>query len=613
MTFKIKTIMATSVCALALTACGGGGGGGGATPPPPPPDTTAPTVSFNPTSLTVASDATGTATLTATDNVGVTTGPDVTCTDGGSFSGSTFTAPAVTMERTITCTATAGDAAGNQGSAELTVTVTPPATVILEGTVYKGAISGATLGVLDGARPISDADAALDEGVTDADGGYSLVVPEGSQLSNLLVVSSLLAGAEMVCDAANCLDQGGINFGDKLLIPADTGPNAIKFLSAAVPTPAPVGFTEVNVNMFTHYQAMDMLGVSLARQGAGGEPILFLTDYDAARQSTAAIFGLPDADFFAIPYVDITQSITSTDTDAIYAALLSGGLLGAALEATDPFAAVLDFQERAVQDNLIAREGSNDPNRVSLEDIFSHAIAVGNQIAATGNAFTSAQTALSDRAALIAAASPDRAIAPDGSLPVLVTDLTFVADSVTYPAIEGTYVVEINNPDNLAFTAEVVDGDGSNLFQVNPTSAQSLILNVSNFGNDVPSGNYDLRVTFDTEFGDPFTDSLFVILDVASLDLVEESQTLSKSQTDRATFTLNNQGNYAIDIVSATGQGSELFLVEVNAAGDVDFIIDQANPPADGTYNFDVTITALPPGSSLPTDFTDTAEIIVGP
>ncbi len=124
--FKIFTTVA--ICALGLSGCGGSGSSGSTnTPPPPPIDNTSPSVSFSPTSLTVESGMTGSSTLTAADNVGVTTGPNVTCTNGGSFvvSSNIFTAAEVTAEITSVCTATARDAAGNEGSATLTVTMTP--------------------------------------------------------------------------------------------------------------------------------------------------------------------------------------------------------------------------------------------------------------------------------------------------------------------------------------------------------------------------------------------------------------------------------------------------------------------------------------------------------
>ena len=110
---------------LTLPACGGGSGSSASSPPPPPPsDTSAPSLSFDPATLRVVSGETGASTLTATDNVGITTGPTTTCTNGGSFANNVFTAPDVTENTTSICTVTAGDAAGNSGTATLTVTVT---------------------------------------------------------------------------------------------------------------------------------------------------------------------------------------------------------------------------------------------------------------------------------------------------------------------------------------------------------------------------------------------------------------------------------------------------------------------------------------------------------
>lgn len=137
---KLLTTTAIVLSAAALASCGGGasstsdssGGGGSAVvpptaPPPPPPtvfgDIIAPTVSFSPSELTVAAGQTGSASPTATDNMGVTSGPTVTCTKGGRFSNGTFTAPqSRCSDITSVCTATARDAAGNTGTATLTVT-----------------------------------------------------------------------------------------------------------------------------------------------------------------------------------------------------------------------------------------------------------------------------------------------------------------------------------------------------------------------------------------------------------------------------------------------------------------------------------------------------------
>ena len=89
-----------------------------------PEDTTSPVVTFTPNTLALESEATGTATLAASDDVAITFGPDVTCTAGGEFADDRFTAPRTTQDVTSVCTAVARDAAGNQGEATLTVAIT---------------------------------------------------------------------------------------------------------------------------------------------------------------------------------------------------------------------------------------------------------------------------------------------------------------------------------------------------------------------------------------------------------------------------------------------------------------------------------------------------------
>lgn len=131
MSFRANIYITAAISVLILSGCGGGGSSGSVTPSAPPTptppaaDTTVPSISFSPANLEVESGMSGTSTVTATDNLGVTTGPSVECTNGGSFSGSTFTAPAVSVDTTSVCTATAGDAAGNESTAILTVSITP--------------------------------------------------------------------------------------------------------------------------------------------------------------------------------------------------------------------------------------------------------------------------------------------------------------------------------------------------------------------------------------------------------------------------------------------------------------------------------------------------------
>ncbi len=128
---RIKKISNLALIGTAwfLIGCSGNNDGDATEMPAPPiADVTAPIVSFSPATLTLDSGMTGTSTLTASDNIGVTSGPDVTCTNGGNFdvASNSFTADTVTTNTETICTATAGDAAGNEGTATLTVTINAP-------------------------------------------------------------------------------------------------------------------------------------------------------------------------------------------------------------------------------------------------------------------------------------------------------------------------------------------------------------------------------------------------------------------------------------------------------------------------------------------------------
>ena len=599
--------------AFALTSCGGGGGGGGNSGGGSgggggSADTTRPNLSFSPASLTVESGMTGSSTLSASDNVGITSGPSVTCDNGGSFdvASNSFTAPSVTAETTSTCTATARDAAGNEGTATLTVTVTPPPqTITLTGIVHKGAISGAEVRLLDAAD--GEGSTPIATTTTAADGSYSLTIPEGTQLSDLLVLDARIANAQMVCDAANCQSEGGVAFGSNFVIPADrTGPNdRPRSLFAALITP-PIGTTEVNVNMFTHYQFLDMVGLALIRQAQmGGEAIAISSDYAPTRANTANVFALEDSNFYAIPFVDITQTISSSDQNAIYAGLLAGGLLGAALEAVSPFDAITFFEGQIVSYNLIANESNDNREIISLEDIFENASDVAAQIGATGNSFTGAQDAVTARLNEVAAASADKPITQDGSLPAVFTALEFTSDSQVFSTTNTGALLNVVNPDGLTYTATLETGPGSEFFD----AAFDTVDLVNITFNSPPAGDYTLSVTFDTEEGEPNTDSIDITITAPEISIVEDSVTISKAQTDRVFVNINNPDNFQISGISISGEGSEFFVVSNSGNNMAELAFNGANDVPVGTYNITFDIESPTVGA----DGTDTVEVIVDP
>lgn len=195
--------------ALLLSACGGGGGGGSTPTPPPTPvaDTTAPAVAFSPTTLTVESEAAGASTLTATDAVGVTTGPTVTCTNGGSFNVATneFTSAAVTAVTESVCTATASDAAGNEGTATLTVTMTVP---VPDTTAPVVEFSPATLTVESGQNGNATLTATDNRAVTT---GPTVACTNGGNFNvstNVFTAATVTTETQSVCTAMASDDAG---------------------------------------------------------------------------------------------------------------------------------------------------------------------------------------------------------------------------------------------------------------------------------------------------------------------------------------------------------------------------------------------------------------------
>ena len=606
-----KYFLSTVGLGLLLSACGGGSSSnsGTSTPSPTPTaDTVAPVVSFDPSTLTLDSGSTGTSTLTATDNTAVTSGPTVSCTNGGAFdiSTNTFSAPAVTVDTTSVCTATTQDAAGNEGTASLTVTITaPPTAITLAGVVHKGVVIGAPIRILDAA---DGADGApLVTGVTAADGSYSLTIPEDAVVSDLLVVEALLANAQMICDAANCVNEGGVEFGGAFTIPADgTGPNdSPRTLTAAVPTPE-IGLTEVNVNIFTHYQLLDMVGLALARQATnGGEAIIIPEDYASTRATTAAIFALPDEDFFAVPFVDITAPITSTDSNSIYSALVGGGLLGAALEAVEPFEAISIFQGHIVTDNVLANETTDNNQIISLQDIYQNATEVGTSLGNTTNVFTIAEDAIADRLAEIDAAAGNGIVSPDGNLPTLQTELTFLSDSRDFLANDFSANLSIVNPDILNFTAVVNEGPGSeffNAFSSTPTSVEIAI-------DNPPAGTFELSVTFDTGLAVPNTDTIVLNITAPVISIADDTVQLSQTPGDSVQLTIDNPETSIITGVSISGTGSDFFVVDGVQDTFFNLLLNEASSVPNDTYELTFEITSSTSAAST----TDIVSVTVVP
>ncbi len=85
-------------------------------------DTTAPTISFSPSTLNMASGTSAQVQLSFSDDTDTTLTPQVECVDGA-INDNVYTAPNTRLTRELSCTATVYDAAQNQSTSILTINV----------------------------------------------------------------------------------------------------------------------------------------------------------------------------------------------------------------------------------------------------------------------------------------------------------------------------------------------------------------------------------------------------------------------------------------------------------------------------------------------------------
>ena len=215
------------LCSVFLSSCGGGGSSNTS----PAPDTSAPSVTFSPSSLTVESGETTGVTLTATDNIAVTSGPDVECDNGGEFANGNFTAPTVAEQTTVTCTAMASDAAGNQGDATLSVTVNPPPDTTPPSleftpsslTVVAESISPVTLTASDDNGITTGPDVECDNGGNFTNGNFT--APNVTE-------QTIVTCTATASDAAG--NQGDATLSVTVNLPPDTTPPSLSFTPSSL-------------------------------------------------------------------------------------------------------------------------------------------------------------------------------------------------------------------------------------------------------------------------------------------------------------------------------------------------------------------------------------------
>lgn len=649
MYFQTKTIFLSTVCALALSACGGGGGSdSGTTTPPPAADSTPPSVSFNPANLSLQSGMNVEATITATDNVGVTTGPTVTCTNGGSFSGSTFTAPAVTSETTSVCTATAGDAAGNSGSATLTVTITPPPEFSIQGVAAKGLLDGARVIIADAADPLplelSDFD-ILAESTTSADGSYTIDVLDSEGALNLLVIA-FMNNASMKCDSAigcglNPTTGSAVDFGDVFPLGEN---NAL--LSAYIPTPG-TGTTTANLNSLSTITTSRMIGLAAQAGSATGtgedaQPILRPQDKQTAQDYIATVLDIPSQDYTDLSFIDLTEVLPATvDQAELRASLLASGFLSSAVAlGTDFENNGIDFEFEdlfgeitgsfIVPNALIVRETPQDIFSISLQEMFGGAVlGLDANIQASGGTANNAHDLASDylvnRLNEINSAPPNAPLESDGNLPQPPAEISFAVDRITVNAGNANFsLVDINNPDDLfplnssqsaptgaiSFFADVTSVSPEapislNLFGSSPTGLDF------SFGGNLTAGTYDTEVTFTvSEFDQTYTDNIIIEVAPLEIGIVQQSASLTTSNDSSFRLDFVNPNNIDISTVFIDNpNGSSFFEVLTIDSTGFDIGYGPSGAASPGTFNVNV-ILGLGLGAEA-NDVTVPLEIIV--
>jgi len=322
----------------------------------------------------------------------------------------------------------------------------------MAGGIVKGLMLNAPVTVYDAA---DDSTPILDNATTDGTGAYSLTIPAGAAFDGdfVKVIVTGGPGATMICDIPQGCDAG-VAFGDAFAIGAEVS------LSAIIPAPGEGETETVNVNAFT------TLAARLAEQAAGDQALTDDLLTDAASQ-VANLFGLPNAALTALTPIDVTSdSAGDAEPGALRAAFLNAALLQVALEAEDEAGAGLAAIIDAFLGNdgqLIVNEASDDPDQITLRDIFEAASRAASASPLSGENADVARAGLGGDLATIAAVAPgtlsNAAPSPSAGLASLDTVKVFVSDlQLIVAAVE-----DADAPADLEAFADRLDGSANQI------------------------------------------------------------------------------------------------------------------------------------------------------
>lgn len=195
----------------------------------------------------------------------------------------------------------------------------------------------------------------------DSTGTYNFTLLPAIDFEELLLYKIEADGADMVCDAPKGCRV--VEFGETFEVEKDLD------LRAYIRVPQMGTINTVNINILTTLTARS------AQELAEGFERVDAEDVSRAQREAAGIFGLPIQDFTTVPFIDVTQPITSRDENAIRVAMIGGGILGAAFAHSDPdddddyLEEIKDFISEFKKGETPCRDSAAQKN-LSIEDIF---------------------------------------------------------------------------------------------------------------------------------------------------------------------------------------------------------------------------------------------------
>ena len=336
----------------------------------------------------------------------------------------------------------------------------PPSTEFtITGRPFKGLMKNAEIIVVGSDSIIAEEVETLARGRTDpVTGNYSFVLDTASlpSIGDYIIVSVITNSATIICDAPIGCGEG-IAFGDDLIVAAaDNTTTPLTLLNAVVPTPANGSTTTINPNIFSHLSFIYFDDLLSQRTTVSFRQ----SEIDAGQTRVATIFGLDDAPFYTLPFVDLTDTVGSSNDNSIRAAMISGGIQSplsefqGSLGDGDGFAwGLTRLSTRFVRDDgeIRAREAGEFPGDISLEDIFEVAARFGEVNSTTTNAFSLALDSIQDSYAEVLA-SQAFALTSGGELTPPIPNVA--------PVFFGTGIQATDGDTSLDISSEVFDENG---------------------------------------------------------------------------------------------------------------------------------------------------------